>query len=170
MSDPAPTGQPPHSAPPVHRLVPFVYVGDVDASIAFYALLGFRALQVNRDHDGTANWAWCETHDITLGRGPAQIMLSRSGRPITPDHQDIFFYMHCADIVALRNSLLARGLVDAGEFKARSSPHDRRGIVFTITHPAHMREGEFRIHDPDGYAILVGQCDWVSTRTPPGAR
>jgi hypothetical protein len=161
-----PMADPTTSCPtPVHRLVPFAYVQDVTETLAFYTLLGFHAKHIMHAPDGRAVWAWAETREVVAGRGPAQIMFSRSGAPIKPTVQDIFFYMHCPDVRALRAHLVTTGLVDAGPFVSRQGPFDRRGVVFDITHPQHMPEGEFRVHDPDGYAIHIGQSDWKSTLT-----
>jgi hypothetical protein len=30
-------------------------------------------------------------------------------------------------------------------------------MVHAIAHPAHMKGGELRVIDPDGYVILIGQ-------------
>lgn len=30
-------------------------------------------------------------------------------------------------------------------------------MVFGLVHPKYMPAGEFHIHDPDGYSVLVGQ-------------
>ncbi len=153
---------------PVHRLIPFVYVHSVPDTLAFYRLLGFDTVQTMHDPDGTMNWAWAQTKAVVPGRGPAQIMFSRTWRPIVPGAQDIFFYLHCADLPALRDHLLAAGLLESGRYAERTDPNaapSRRGRIYDVTHPVYMPEGEFRIHDPDGYAILVGQCDWRSAVT-----
>lgn len=158
--------KPPECPTPVHRLVPFLYVEDVQASLAFYAHLGFHAAHVVNGPDGLLDWAWAQTREVVLGRGPAQIMFSRSSSPIVPTVQAVALYMHCPDVARLRAHLLASGVVDAGDFVSRDGPFDRRGVAFNIQHPPYMREGEVRVHDPDGYAVYVGQCDW---RSPPRA-
>ena len=30
-------------------------------------------------------------------------------------------------------------------------------VVFEVYHPNHMKDGELRVADPDGYCLLVGQ-------------
>lgn len=81
------------SPPPVDGLIPFVHVGDVARSVAFYELLGF-AVDDTHEVDGRLDWA-------ALRHGDARIMLAHrkeqghhlaphvgSPRPITPQpHQ-----------------------------------------------------------------------------------
>ena len=50
-----------------------------------------------------------------------------------------------SDVIAYRDELLARGI--------KAGP---------ISYPSYMPEGEFRIDDPDGYCLLVGQSDEAS--------
>ena len=73
MSTPGSPAAPARADPwVVHRSVPFIYVADVERSLAFYALLGFEAREIMRDHPepdpaagaarpGRANWAWAQT-------------------------------------------------------------------------------------------------------------
>ncbi len=144
----------PHPAPPaacaVNRLVPFVHVVDVDASLAFYALLGFVPQNVMKDARGRAFWARAQS-------GIGEIMLARADGPIDSEQQAVLFYMYSVDVAALRSHLLASGLRDAGAYTGAASPTDGPRAVSHISRPAHMPAGELRIADPDGYVILVGQ-------------
>lgn len=54
-------------------------------------------------------------------------------------------YLYAPDVAAYRAELITRVVT-----------------VSLITHPPYMPEGEFRIDDPDGYCLLVGQSDGVS--------
>ncbi len=143
-----------HAAPPitcaVNRLVPFVHVADVDASLAFYAMLGFSPQNVMKDPRGRAFWARAQS-------GTGEIMLARADGPIDASQQAVLFYMYSDDVAALRGHLLASGLRDAGVYSGAASPDDGPRSVFHISHPHHMPAGEMRIADPDGYVILVGQ-------------
>ncbi len=65
--------------------------------------------------------------------------------------------MWSADLAALRAHLLASGVSDGGAFCGAPGPRPVRRVVFTITHPGYSPGGEFRLHDPDGYCILIGQ-------------
>lgn len=119
---------------PLRELVPLAHVRDIETSIAFYEQIGFKVS--NSDgKPGARGWVW-------LTNGRAHLMLARSARPLNPDAQDILYYFYATDIVEYRNGLIKRG-IDAGP----------------LTHPEHLLKGEFRITDPDGYCLLVGQWE-----------
>jgi hypothetical protein len=118
-------------------LVPIAHVADVARSIEFYRQLGFET-RSTLEPDGQLVWAWLES-------GKAHLMLSRSARPMNPGAQDVIFYLYAPDVAAYRADLEARGIK-----------------VGPVTYPPYMPEGEFRIDDPDGYCLLVGQSDEVS--------
>jgi hypothetical protein len=139
----------------VHGNVPMVHVTDVDRSAEFYALLGFRCESRFSGHDGITNWAM-------LVSGPARHMLSRASGPIVASQQAVLFYMYANDVRGLRTHLLDQGIPDAG---SADFEHGRKGApavpagasVFDVFPRFYMPEGELRVHDPDGYVILVGQ-------------
>lgn len=131
----------------VNRLVPFVHVADVDASIAFYAQLGFTPVRTLRDPASGAFWAM-------LASGSAEIMFARASGPIDETRQAVLFYMYANDVAALRRHLLDRGLADGGKYQGHAGG---RRTVFGVVHRDYMPAGELRVHDPDGYCILVGQ-------------
>ncbi len=132
----------------VNRLVPFVHVGDVEASLAFYGLLGYVPEHVMKDLGGRAFWAMAKS-------GNAEIMFARADGPIDPEQQAVLFYMYSTDVARLRLHLLAAGLHDGSE----KGPHEGRRVVCEVSHPHYMQAGELRIVDPDGYCILVGQLE-----------
>jgi hypothetical protein len=134
----------------VHRFIPMVHVQDVDASLAFYALLGFAPVSVLRDPAGRSFWA------RAASRG-AEIMFSRASGPIDPTVQAVLFYMYSENVASLRTHLLASGLAEGGRYAGQAGPNDGRRVVFETAHPSYMPAGEFRVADPDGYCILVGQ-------------
>lgn len=136
----------------VHRLVPYAHVADVQASLAFYELLGFTPQRVMADPGGRAFWALAQS-------GQAELMLARASGPIDPEQQAVLFYMYAADVAGLRRHLLDRGLRDGGVYQGRRMPDDGPRSVFEVAHPDYMPAGEIRIADPDGYVILVGQPD-----------
>jgi hypothetical protein len=125
------------------------HVLDVEDSIRFYELLGFRVHNRVRPA-GRTQWAW-----ITSDRG--HLMLAAASGPIAPDQQAILFYLYTRNLAALRSQLLAQGLADGGAFCG--APSDQRRVVFEIAHPVYMPEGEMRVVDPDGYCLLIGQCE-----------
>jgi len=148
----ADTSQSAELASAVNRLVPYVHVADVEASLAFYGLLGFAAQNVMKDGRGRAFWALAQSSE-------AEIMLARADGPIDAGQQAVILYMYSADVSALRRHLVAGGVRDSGAYSGASSPSDGPGTIFDVAHPHHMPAGEVRIIDPDGYVILVGQLD-----------
>lgn len=134
----------------VNRLVPFVHVADVGASLEFYSLLGFAAGHVLRGGDGRAFWAMSHSDK-------AEIMFAQADGPVDPAMQAVLFYMYSADVRGLRRELLERGLHDGGVFDGKAGPNGGRRVVFEVSTPHYMPAGELRIADPDGYCILVGQ-------------
>jgi predicted enzyme related to lactoylglutathione lyase len=115
-------------------LVPMAHVADVAKSAEFYKLLGFE-VKNTVEHEGHVQWAW-------LQNGAADLMLARSARPMNPGAQDVLFYMYAPDVAAYRAGLEAKG-VKVGPMK----------------YPFYSPRGEFRIDDPDGYALFVAHAD-----------
>jgi len=122
---------------PLRGLVPMAHVADVARSIEFYRQLGFNTRNTLQ-HDGHMRWAWMEN-------GKAHLMLARSSGPINAEGQAVLFYLYAPDVAAYRAELMEGGV--------------RVGL---LTYPTYMPEGEFRVHDPDGYVLLVGQSDDAS--------
>jgi catechol 2,3-dioxygenase-like lactoylglutathione lyase family enzyme len=124
----------PADAPAVvaDALVPFVQVADVEASIAFYTLLGFGVL---REHGpaGRRVWAW-------LRGGQAELMVAETEEPVDPAAQGVLFYLYADDLDGLRAHLRAHGQLPSGI--ADGSPGPRR---------------ELRIDDPDGYCLMIAE-------------
>lgn len=157
MATPSSHVPPPRCPSPAHRLVPFAYVADVETSLAFYSHLGFHATHTERSADGRLEWAWAESTTPAVGGHPAALMFGRSSQPIGTESQGVFFCMHCGDAAALRAHLLAAGLRDGGVRVGAAGAAREPNVVFSMKHPRYMPAGEFHIHDPDGYSILVGQ-------------
>jgi hypothetical protein len=122
---------------PLRGLVPMAHVESVERAIEFYSHLGFETRNTLRS-DGQLVWAWVDN-------GKAHLMLARSARPMNPSTQDVLFYLYAPDVAAYRAELATRGI-----------------NVGPLTYPAYMTEGEFRIDDPDGCCLLVGQSDELS--------
>lgn len=116
----------------VRSLVPMAFVRSVPASVEFYRRLGFE-VENTFAPDGAAEWSWAY-----LKSDRAQLMLAKASDPVVPEQQAILFYVYCDDVSVLRDRLLAEG-VEAG----------------AIAYPFYAPRGEFRVTDPDGYAILV---------------
>lgn len=135
--------------------VAMAHVADVDQSVEFYALLGFECISRFSGHDGQTVWARVRSQN-------AQLMLSRASGAIAAADQAVLFYMYSDDVAALRQHLLSQGLAAAGRPPGEEPPADpavpvKTRLVFDISRPFYMPDGELRIHDPDGYCILVGQ-------------
>ena len=117
----------------VDALIPYAAVADVQRSIDFYARLGLE--EVNRyEHDGRLTWAF------VANDAGARLMLALAGEPVDPAKQAVLYYVWTADAEALHAELAAQGIA-----------------VGEIEHPFHMPAGEFRVDDPDGYVLLIGQ-------------
>jgi hypothetical protein len=134
----------------IHRLTPMLHVADVEQSVAFYAMLGFKTGQVMRDHAGRAFWAM-------MGEGEATIMFAAASGPVNPEEQAVIVYLYSKDVSALRTHLLAGGLHDGGTFCGAPGPNGGRSVAFAITRPHYMPAGEMRVSDLDGYCLLIGQ-------------
>ncbi len=117
---------------PIDALTAYAHVEDVDRSIEFYRRLG---LEVENTYtvEGRLSWAF-------LVRGDARLMLALADGPVDAANQAVLFYCWTPDVQALHDELAAAG-VDVGE----------------VTRPFYMPAGEFRVEDPDGYVLLVGQ-------------
>ena len=117
-----------------------IHVADVDASAAFYRLLGFEI--GNRvPKTGPPQWAWLYAPAAPDWRRGPNLMLARTERPLHPEAQDVLFYLYASDLVALREKLLRDGLTP-GEIK----------------YPDYLPKGEFALQDRDGYSLMIAQA------------
>lgn len=112
-------------------LVPFAHVVDVSRSVAFYETLGFSVGGKLVGQDGTLDW-------VILEHEGAQLMVGRASAPVVAEEQAVLFYVYYQDVVAAHAALMDAG-IDVGP------------ILF----PQHSPRGEFRVVDPDGYAVQV---------------
>ena len=127
------------SAMPVTGLVPMVPVRDVERSLEFYNLLGF-ALGNRAPREGPMNWAWLYAPNAPDWRRGPNLMLSRSECEIDSAATDILFYLYATDLVRLRTELVSAG----------KNPGP-------IKYPEYLPKGEFSLHDPDGYCLMIAQ-------------
>lgn len=142
---------------PVHRVVPYLHVADVEKSAEFYAALGFQADTWFRNPKGRAQWVSIK-HESDNGR-VAEIFFARASGPIDPTQQAALLYLYSINVHALRDHLLANGLHDGGKYCGQQGPNKGRRVVFEVQYPPYMDEGELRVHDPDGYCLLIGQLE-----------
>ena len=110
------------------------HVADVGKAAEFYQLLGFE-VKNTLEHDGQVQWTW-------LQNGGADLMLTRSSRPMNPGAQDVLFYMYTHDVAAYRAELEAKGVK-----------------VGPLQYPFYSPRGEFRIEDLEGYTLFVSHSD-----------
>jgi catechol 2,3-dioxygenase-like lactoylglutathione lyase family enzyme len=117
---------------PIDSLTAYAHVEDVGRSVEFYRRLG---LEVENTHtvEGRLVWAF-------LVRNDARLMLALADGPVDASNQAVLFYCWTPDVHALHDELAAEG-VEVGP----------------VTQPFYMPAGEFRVEDPDGYVLLVGQ-------------
>lgn len=134
----------------ITSLIPYAHVTDVKRSLAFYALLGMSVRSTHATPEGRTVWANAES-------GEARLMLALASDKIAADQQAVLLYMHCADVAGLRTRLLAEGLHDGGTYCGQHGPNSNRLVVFEVAYPFYMPAGELRVHDPDGYVLLIGQ-------------
>lgn len=138
-----------HTTGSISHVTPFAHVADVELSSRFYEALGLqRGSTVTRED----RLAWAE-----LRSGSARLMLAAASGPIRADEQAVLFYMYTDDVRAVRSRLLKFGAEDGSVYRGGTFANRPKGMVFDVAHPSHMPEGEVRVHDPDGYVVLIGQ-------------
>lgn len=112
----------------LQALIPMLPVRSVTASVAFYARLGF---QVERRND---HWAWA-----MLRCGECRLMIDQSINVHPESPRMGVLYLYPDDIVAYHRDARAAGL-DVPELEE---------TFYGLT--------EFRIDDPDGNRLWIGQ-------------
>ncbi|MEP6471817.1 MAG: VOC family protein, partial [Acidobacteriota bacterium] len=101
-------------------------------SISFYRTLGFevRNTFVPAGESDPA-WAYLESDR-------AHLMIARADGLFDAGQQAVLFYLYCDDVAATRAEL------------------ERAGVgVGAISYPFYAPRGEFRVHDPDGYVLMI---------------
>ena len=116
----------------IRSLVPMAHVRSIARSVAFYDRLGFRVENSFTPPDER------EPSWVSLVSGDARLMLTRADAPVVGSQQAVLFYAYFDDTAIARERLIAAG-IEAGP----------------IEFPFYAPRGEFRIHDPDGYVLMV---------------
>ena len=126
---------------PIDGLTAYAHVADVQRSIGFYRRLG---LEPANSHalDGKVVWALVTSPSANPEAAGARLMLAQADGPFDAASQAVLFYCWAPDVHGLHDELEAAG-VDVGD----------------VEHPFYMPAGEFRVVDPDGYVVLIGQLD-----------
>lgn len=143
----------------VHRCVTYVHAADVGASVAFYAGLGFAAVNTMRDPAGRAFLAMAWSGDVGgdvggggggCGCGGAEIMFARaSGRSIRQSRR-------CFSICTVRMC----GLHDGGVFTGQPGLNGGRRVVFALAARDYMPGGR-GAGDGSGRILCAGRTDGV---------
>lgn len=128
--DPAPRRP---AAAHVGRLVPFVDVRDVAASVAFYRLLGFEVAGEHHD-DGRLVWA-------SLHSDGAELMVAEA-EAVDAARQGVLLYLYADDLAGLREHLRAHGAVPSEIADGSPGPAE-----------------EMRVDDPDGYCLMIARWE-----------
>ena len=124
---------------PITAIVAMIHVADVERSAGFYRLLGFEI--GNREpKEGRPHWVWLYSPGAPDWKRGANLMLTRTDRPLRPEAQDVLFYLYATDLVALREKLIESGA--------------KPGV---IKYPEYLPKGELRLQDPDGYCLMIAQ-------------
>jgi catechol 2,3-dioxygenase-like lactoylglutathione lyase family enzyme len=130
----------------VRTVTPVLYVRSIDASVTFYAMLGFEEIARGTDDD----WGWAYVTSAQLG-----LLLAVAHRP--GGHPGgargpVQLYLQSDRVDELRRRL------GQGNADGRSAyPVEHLG------YPAHAPGGELRVVDPDQHIIMIGQ----TTGAPP---
>ncbi len=126
---------------PIDGLTPYAHVADVQRSVDFYRRLGLE-VRNSYESDGVLAWAFVSSPADEPNDAGARLMLALADGPVPAADQAVLFYCWSPDVRGLHEELKTAG-VDVGE----------------ITHPFYMPAGEFRVIDPDGYVVLIGELD-----------
>jgi len=124
----------------VRSMIAAAYVKDIDASRAFYGLLGFREHSSAKAEDSA--WSVMQHEGVS-------ILLAATGPALDIPALPLLFYFFCDDIDAV-----------AGVLEEAGVPVVRTG------HPPHALGGEVKVLDPDGNTVLLGQRERPASRAP----
>jgi catechol 2,3-dioxygenase-like lactoylglutathione lyase family enzyme len=125
---------------PVVGCVPVVYVTDIELSVRFYTLLGFRAGASGSADEWRYSYLTCAATGLLLAAG---------GSVWSAEQGPVLLYLRVADVEAAQ-----RALEEAGH------------AVEHLGYPDHAPGGELKVLDPDGHGLLLGQV----TGAPPADR
>ena len=112
----------------MNRLVPMLPVRSIPASVAFYQKLGF---SVEKSNEG---WHWAR-----LRNGECHLMIDQSINAHPESPRDSIVYLYPADIAEYHKQVRSNGL----------DVPDLDTTFYGMT--------EFRIDDPDGNRLWIGQ-------------
>lgn len=126
--------------PRVRSMVAAAYVKDIDASRAFYGLLGFREHSSGKAE--ISAWSVMQHEGVS-------VLLAATGPALDIPALPLLFYFFYDDIETV-----------AGVLEEAGVPVVRTG------HPPHALGGEVKVLDPDGNTVLLGQRERPPSRAP----
>ena len=126
--------------PRARSMIAATYVKDIDASRAFYALLGFCEHSSGKA-EGSA-WSVMQHEGVS-------VLLAATGPALEVPALPLLFYFFYDDIEAV-----------TGVLEAAGAPVVRTG------HPPHALGGEVKVLDPDGNTVLLGQRERTASAAP----
>jgi catechol 2,3-dioxygenase-like lactoylglutathione lyase family enzyme len=121
-------------------MVSVTYVRDIDASRAFYRVLGFREQSAGRA--ATSSWS-------SLEHNGHFVVLASSRPPLDVPRLPLLFYFYLYDLDATVAVIEGSGQT-----------------VLRVGHPPHALGGEVKILDPDGNTVLLGQRERGAAQAP----
>src|ERR1700746_561391 len=126
----------------VRSVIGAAYVQDIEASRAFYGLLGFREHSSGKAE--ISAWSVMQHEGVS-------VLLASAGPALDIPALPLLFYFFCDDIETV-----------AGVLEEAGVPVVRTG------HPPHALGGEVKVLDPDGNTVLLGQRERPAARPPAG--
>jgi catechol 2,3-dioxygenase-like lactoylglutathione lyase family enzyme len=124
----------------VQSMIAAAYVKDIDASRAFYGLLGFREHSSAKAE--VSAWSVMQHEGVS-------VLLAATGPALDIPALPLLFYFFYDDIETV-----------AGVLEEAGVPVVRTG------HPPHALGGEVKVLDPDGNTVLLGQRERPPSRAP----
>ena len=126
----------------VQSMIAVTYIKDIDASRAFYELLGFG--EHSSGKAGTSAWSVMRYEEVS-------VLLAMTGSAPGIPPLPMLFYFFYEDLGAVVGAL------------------GRAGVPVTRTgHPPHALGGEVKVLDPDGNTVLLGQRERPASQAPAG--
>jgi predicted enzyme related to lactoylglutathione lyase len=126
--------------PRARSMVAATYVRDIDASRAFYGLLGF--VEHSSGKADASAWSVMQHEEVS-------VLLASTGPALEVPALPLLFYFFYDDIDAV-----------AGVLEGAGVPVTRTG------HPPHALGGEVKVRDPDGNTVLLGQRERAASAAP----
>ena len=126
--------------PRARSMIAATYVSDIDASRAFYRLLGF--CEHSSGKAEASAWSVMQHEGVS-------VLLASTGPALDIPALPLLFYFFYDDVEAVVGVLEEAGV-----------PVMRTG------HPPHALGGEVKVLDPDGNTVLLGQRERSASRAP----